>query len=353
MLVKCLHDKVFTLTLDNVSSNDVLVSRLASHLMLTNVSNQLLHVRFTCYVLNLIVQDCLSVLSPSIQKITIIVRSMNSSIKRHELWVSSCAELGLSKDNIDNDVPHRWNSTYELLNVAVKYKTVMHRYCQKVNESRNCSIDVPSEHDWVIASLSMNFLKIFCSTTKICSGVYSPISNKVVNNFVDIYATFKAYDPLDAFRPTLVAIKLKFNKYWADFPMIFYLAIVMDPRFKLLVIESWLSLYELTEIDIEIKVAYVRTVLHQLYNMYKRNLIAACTMNVDTGCLPTTSVALEHEIGVYILVVPSALMAKLKRAPKDLLSTPASTIVSEAAFSVGGRVVSEKGHHLVLLRLRL
>ncbi|CAM8918367.1 unnamed protein product [Rhodiola kirilowii] len=383
-----LHDKVFTLTLDNASSNDVLVSRLASHLMLTNVSNQLLHVRCTCHILNLIVQDGLSVLSPSIEKITTIVRSMNSSIKRHELWVSSCAELGLSKRNIDNDVPHRWNSTYELLNIAVKYKTAMHRYCQKVNESRNCSIDVPSEHDWVIASLCMNFFKIFCSTTKVCSGVYSPTSNKVINSLVDIYATFKAYDTLDAFRPTLVAMKLKFNKYWADFPMIFCLATVMDPRFKLLAIESWLSLYELTEIDIEMKVASVRTVLHQLYDMYKRNLLAECTMNTDTVCMPT-SFARESEIDVNIPVVPSASMARLKRArvsssgastdlqiyldldtldiddnstfnvlewwkanstmypvlsviAKDLLSIPASTVASEAAFSAGGRVVSEK-----------
>ncbi|KAL9687412.1 hypothetical protein QQ045_031813 [Rhodiola kirilowii] len=301
-----LHDKVFTLTLDNASSNDVLVSRLASHLMLTNVSNQLLHVRCTCHILNLIVQDGLSVLSPSIERITAIVRSMNLPLK------------GMR-----------------------------------------------------------------------CGGVYSPTSNKVINSLVDIYATFKAYDPLDAFRPTLAAMKLKFNKYWAYFPMIFCLATVMDPRFKLLAIESWLSLYELTELDIEIKVTSVKTVLHQLYDMYKRNLLAACTMNVDTGCLPTTYVALEPEIDVNIHVVPSASMAKLKRArvsssgastdleiylnldtldiddnstfnvlewwkanstmypilsviAKDLLSIPASTVASEAAFSAGGRVVSEK-----------
>ncbi|CAM8975459.1 unnamed protein product [Rhodiola kirilowii] len=80
-----LHDKVFTLTLDNASSNDVLVSRLACHLMLSNATNQLFHVRCTCHILNLIVQDGLFVLSPSIEKITTIVRSMNSSIKRHEL----------------------------------------------------------------------------------------------------------------------------------------------------------------------------------------------------------------------------------------------------------------------------
>ncbi|KAL9683781.1 hypothetical protein QQ045_021206 [Rhodiola kirilowii] len=223
-----LHDKVFTLTLDNASSNDVLVTRLASHLMLTSVSNQLLHVRCTCHILNLIVQDGLSVLSPSIEKITAIVRSMNSSIKRHELWVSSCAELGL--------------------------------------------------------------------------------------------------------------------------------------------------------------IATVRSVLNQLYDMYKRNLlVVTCPLNAETARMPS-SVALEPKIDVNIPVVPSASMAKLKRArvsssgastdlqiyldldtldvddngtfnildwwkanssmypilsimARDLLSIPALTVASEAAF---GRVVSEK-----------
>ncbi|CAM8975601.1 unnamed protein product [Rhodiola kirilowii] len=102
-----LHDKIFSLTLDNASSNDVLVSQLGSRLMLSSINKQLLHVRCTCHILNLIVQDGLAVLAPSIEKITTIVRSMNSSIKRHELWLKSCAELGLSKRNIDIDVPHR------------------------------------------------------------------------------------------------------------------------------------------------------------------------------------------------------------------------------------------------------
>ncbi|KAL9663394.1 hypothetical protein QQ045_018780 [Rhodiola kirilowii] len=163
---------------------------------------------------------------------------------------------------------------------------------------------------------------------------------------------------------------------------------VMDPRFKLLAIESWLSLYDLSHIDIEIKVASVRAVLHQLYDTYKRNMLAAC-MPAACNNMPATSDALEPEIDVNIPVVPSASMAKLKRArvsnsgastdlqmyldldtldmdekgnfnvlewwkanssmypvlslmARDLLSIPTSTVASEAAFSAGGRVVSEK-----------
>lgn len=80
-----LHDKVFTITLDNVASNDVLVAQLYDNLMLNSASKEFLHVRCTCHILNHIVQDGLTTLSPSIEKITAIVRNMNSSIKRHEI----------------------------------------------------------------------------------------------------------------------------------------------------------------------------------------------------------------------------------------------------------------------------
>lgn len=146
-----LHDKMFTLSLDNASNNDVLVDKLSDHLMLASVCKRLLHVRSTCHILNLIVQDGLSMLSPSISKITTIVRSLNSSIKRHELWVKSCAEIGFPKRNID--MPRRWNSTFDLLIVAVRYKTVLHRYASKVNESRSCLLDIPTDVDWVNATL--------------------------------------------------------------------------------------------------------------------------------------------------------------------------------------------------------
>lgn len=66
----------------------------------------------------------------------------------------------------------------------------------------------------------------------------------VINNLVDNVATFKAYEPLDAFKLALNAMTLKADKYWVEFPTDFCLAFVMnfqppclafvmDPRFEL------------------------------------------------------------------------------------------------------------------------
>ncbi|CAM8889600.1 unnamed protein product [Rhodiola kirilowii] len=278
-----LHDKIFSLTLDNASSNDVLVTQLGSRLMLSSINNHFLHVRCTCHILNLIVQDGLAVLAPSIEKITTIVRSMNSSIKRHELWLKSCAELGLSKRNIDIDVPHRWNSTYELLNVAVKYKTALHRYCQKINESRNCSLVVPSEHDWVVATLCMNFLSIFSSATKVCSGVYSPTANKAASS------NAVGFESIDVNIPIVPANAMS-----------------------------------------RLKRARVST------NSSSSDL----QMYLDLDTLEVVEDATFNILGWW--KANSSMYPILSVMAKDILSVPASTVASEAAFSAGGRVVSDK-----------
>ncbi|KAL9687260.1 hypothetical protein QQ045_031659 [Rhodiola kirilowii] len=272
-----INEKVFSITLDNASSNDILASVLPNLLMTASVNRQIFHVRCCCHILNLIVQDGLKILSPTIEKIVAIVRSMNSSIKRHEMWVHACSDLGLSKRNIDLDVPHRWNSTFDLLNVAMKYKLPLNRYVQKVNELRNCHLEIPSEQDWFIAQVTCEFLEIFNSSTKVCSGVYSPTSNRVVICLVDIYHTFVTYSHMPPFKSALIAMKDKFDKYWSSFPMIFCLATVMDPRFKMFAIEHWLNCFGIEADEVSLRLNEIRYLLNQLYDTYKREFTSSAS----------------------------------------------------------------------------
>lgn len=76
--------KNFPFTLYSASSNDSLVNVLPDYLMLSEIPKQMFHIRRCVHILNLIAQDGLSV---SIDKISTIVRNMNTSNKRHEIWV--------------------------------------------------------------------------------------------------------------------------------------------------------------------------------------------------------------------------------------------------------------------------
>ena len=88
----------------------------------------LFQIRFA-HILNIIVQDGLSNLSSSVEKIKGIVCNINNSQARYELYIKCCMELKKNKTkqnttNINIDVPHRWNATYLLLDSAIKYKDV-------------------------------------------------------------------------------------------------------------------------------------------------------------------------------------------------------------------------------------
>ncbi|ONI05856.1 hypothetical protein PRUPE_5G026900 [Prunus persica] len=281
--VFCPQYKGISASTYNASNNDSTASILPSTLLLDSVYEKLFHVRCCCHILNLIVQDGLKVLSPSIDKIIDIVRSMNSSNKRHEIWVKCCSDFHKGKKNIDIDVPHRWNSTYKLLHVAIKYKAPLHRYVQKVNESRFCNLQVPSEEDWTIAQLVSGFLQIFYSSTKIFS----------------------------------------------EFPMVFCLATIMDYRFKLFAIAEWLNMIGIDQLTIDTKILALKTLLFQLFDIYKKNVIPEVVDDNQFSLLGLW----KNNKSSYPIV---SLMAR------DLLTVPASIVASESCFSAGGRVVSEK-----------
>ncbi|KAL6204216.1 hypothetical protein ACLB2K_021484 [Fragaria x ananassa] len=181
-------------------------------------------------------------------------------------------------------------------------------------------------------------------------------------------------------------MRAKFDKYWSKFLMDFCLATIMDPRFKLLAIEEWLKCFGLEQSEID---ARIKTLLQQYYDIYKRNVVSSVASSLPSDGVPTPLGTTSTSIN--ILRVQNFSMQRLKRArvssssstnstdlqvyldlatievdddnqfndlgwwktnhtlydvlslmAHDLLSVPASTVPSEAVFSDGGRVVSEK-----------
>ena len=78
-----LEKKVFTITVDNASSNDNMQSILKRQLQKDLVCNgEFFHVRCVAHILNLIVQDGLSVISGALEKIRESVKFVNVTESR-------------------------------------------------------------------------------------------------------------------------------------------------------------------------------------------------------------------------------------------------------------------------------
>ncbi|KAG8362585.1 hypothetical protein BUALT_BualtUnG0061200 [Buddleja alternifolia] len=121
-----LDKKIFSVVVDNASSNDSMMRRLREWLLkdsLIPLNGNLLHVRCSAHVLNLIVQDGLSPIRGLIEKIRETVRYLNKSPSATQKFDTALRHCNLEgKRKVAMDVPNRWNSTYLLLETALPLK---------------------------------------------------------------------------------------------------------------------------------------------------------------------------------------------------------------------------------------
>ena len=101
------HDKIFTITLDNASDNDVTIQRLKKFWQIKDNHAKLFHLCCCAHILNLIVKDGLKQVDTTLEKIRYIAYSINSSQTKHELFFYCCKIANMKRKNISLDIPIR------------------------------------------------------------------------------------------------------------------------------------------------------------------------------------------------------------------------------------------------------
>ncbi|CAN0829998.1 Zinc finger BED domain-containing protein RICESLEEPER 2 [Linum grandiflorum] len=375
-----LDRKLSTVTLDNCSTNDLLVDKLKDKLNPDNLirSGSLLHMRCCAHILNLIVKDGLDVVKSSVEIIRESVGFWTATPKRMEKFEEAARHLRIPTDKkLCLDCPTRWNSTYLMLNVALIYKDVFYRLKSRDPRYKTS----PTENDWWFAKEICGKLQVFYEVTELFSGSNYPTSNLFFAKICDVKVSLKTWAADSHPFVSQMAVKMieKFDKYWSVIHNVLSVAAVLDPRYKMALLNFYFPLVYGTNSSSEL--FKVRKLLEDLVNDYKdKSAGKEDAMPIDdnsssevTGgrmteydkfvdILLASSDSGKNELDTYLedkvlrrsvdfdilnwWKANSTKYPTLSLIARDVLAIPISTVASESAFSAGGRLISAQRSRL-------
>jgi len=392
--------KIFTVTVDNASSNDVTVEKLSDKLDdwgTNSMNGQHLHMRCMTHIVNLIVKDGLKESSISIARVRCVVRYIRQSPARLRKFQECCESENIVKKSLCLDVPTRWNSTYLMLSRAIEYERAIKEYSDRdTGLSRYLMFDAISDGkpvgiltrtDWDEVKRIAQFLEIFYNLTLKVSGSLYVTSN---SHFLEIGQVVVYLNRLITTEDELLSemassMWKKFEKYWGEpkkMNKMIFIACVLDPRYKFTTVSFVLKKMfgdEGTIIEKE-----VHTYMSSLFNEYVSKSVSKDTGGKVSTSLPSSSfstmetstpglgelldeirkhkaasggVDSKTELEKYLAEDPenerpdfdilawwkvnSPRFPILGMMARDVLAIPISSVASESAFSTGGRILDQ------------
>ncbi|KAG2724850.1 hypothetical protein I3760_01G037400 [Carya illinoinensis] len=383
-------DKIFTVTVDNASSNDTAISYLRHFLTGNVLGGKYMHMRCCAHILNLVVNEGLKECNDAITMVRNAVRYVRSSPARLEKF-KRCAEKEKidSKKMLSLDVQTRWNSTYIMLEAAEKFEKAF-RWMESEDHNflsyfKDGNIGPPRVEEWETVRVFVKFFKMFYDATCRFFGSLYVTAN---TSFLEICMLQKELVRLsesdnNCLMNMAVSMRIKYDKYWGSLDrmnLMLLIAVVLDPRSKLGLLTFHLKKIH-DECRAEELVLNVRQLLSDLYAEYNDAFSSSSVNSTEhVPPLPSTSTKVSednHESQFFAewLLASSASRSTsakreieryfsdgceafiqsfdllnwwkvnepnypiLARIARDLLLMPVSTVASESAFSTGGRVL--------------
>ncbi|KAH9668894.1 BED-type domain-containing protein [Citrus sinensis] len=330
-LEKCLIDwgieRVFTVTVDNASPNEGALRYLIDRVKTWRgdglvLNGDYLHVRCCAHILNLIITEGLKKLEQSIVSVQNVAKYVRSSTARMQAFQIRVQQEKINcRGSVILDCPTRWNSTYSMLNTALKFKPAFDRmaledklydaYFNEKEGGKKKKEGPPLYSDWENTQRIVKFLKTFHDATLQFSSSLKVTSNICYNL---ISQTEQSLGSLSASNDSLLgfkAIKMKenFNKYW-------------DGCFKIN------------------KLLIVASILDPSGSA-SGSLSRSQNLAIGSG-----SGSNFWDLGDDDDVMIEDPFSEFSKAvavseARDVLAIPVSTVASKSAFSTGGRILDQ------------
>ncbi|VAI02159.1 unnamed protein product [Triticum turgidum subsp. durum] len=262
-----MKDKLFTVTLDNdCSSHDIYSANLRDHLSSKNnlmLKGHLFVVRCYANILNAVAHDVIASIHGVIYSIRESIKFIKASSAREQKFAEIALQLEIpSTKTLCLDVTTQWNTTYLMLLAALDYRqafTTLETCDDNYNES-------PSAEDWKKLEAACNYLKFLYDSAHSIMAAANPTSNLFFHEAwklqLELSNAITHEDPV--FSSIAKEMHERFDKYWKDCNLVLAIGVVMDPRFKMKLVEfSYSKIYGVEAAK------YVKVVDDALHDLYK------------------------------------------------------------------------------------
>ncbi|XP_039019774.1 zinc finger BED domain-containing protein RICESLEEPER 2-like [Hibiscus syriacus] len=265
-LKECIHSwnidiRLSSITVDNCTTNDSMIDIFLQEFPYGSLMlhERFLHMRCCAHILNLIVQDGLSaMIKNGLDRTRDSVAFWTASDKRNQNFEQVVPEC---TKKVQLDYKTRWNSTYDMLMIALNYKEVYVVLSGRESLFKN----PPLNEDWEKVEKIYELLEVFNYITLVFSASKYPTANNyfpcicglriVMSNWLSL--------PCDYIRKMVLVMLEKYNKYWADVNGLMGVATILDLRFKLKLIRFYFEkIYD--TFTVQAKIDIIEGLLHEL-----------------------------------------------------------------------------------------
>uniref|UniRef100_A0A1J3HQQ2 Zinc finger BED domain-containing protein DAYSLEEPER n=2 Tax=Noccaea caerulescens TaxID=107243 RepID=A0A1J3HQQ2_NOCCA len=285
-----------------------------------------------------------------IKKIRDSVKHVKTSESHEERFVELKEQLQVPSDKVLSlDDQTQWNTTYKMLVAASELKEVF--YCLETADPDYKQ--PPSAENWRHVEALCTFLKPLFEAASTLQSTENP---SAVTFFHEVWKTQSDLSrAIGGDEPYVAGIakimKEKVDKYWRDCSLVLAMAVVMDPRFKMKLVEF--SFSKIFGEDAGKNVKTVDDGIHELFTEYmavpsppqsEKSEKADGLSDFDTYIMETTGKDLKSELDQYLdeTLLPRVQefdvldwwkqnklkFPTLSKMARDILSVP----VSAAAF---------------------
>ena len=264
-----IEKKIFSLTLEDSFKNKILQEQFQNQLVLHNgllCDGEFLHGHCFARVLKLIVEEGLKLVRDVVCKIRDSIMFVRHSENRREKFKECIAKVGGVDCSVrlHLDTTKRVNSTYSMLESALKYRRVF----ESLHLYDGSYVLCPSIEEWKRVEKICAFLLPFSETANMINATAHPTSNLYFLQVWKVQCVLADClgDQDEDIKRMAERMLTKFEKYWDEYSVVLALGAVLDPRLKLSTLANCYS--KLDASTCERKLQQVKSKLYMLFDKY-------------------------------------------------------------------------------------